>query len=78
MYETADIAYVASPVYFKMEPGPGVEMFSPWNRTDESHAELSRFKMRCVRNIYEIIENTYPELKGSPWGPTDLHIPRLK
>ena len=78
MYETPDIAYVGSPVYFKMEPGPGVEMFSPWHKSDESHAELGRFKMRCVKTIYEIIQNAYSELKGSPWGPSDLLVPKLK
>jgi hypothetical protein len=78
MYEAADIAYVASPVYFKMEPGPGTEMFLPWRMSDESNAELCRFKMRCVKNIYEIIQNAYIELKGSNWGPAGLRIPKTK
>ena len=78
MYEAADIAYVAAPVYFKMEPGPGVEMFLPWRMSDESNAELCRFKMRCVKNIYEIIQNTYPDLRGSDWQPEDLYVPKIK
>ncbi len=77
MYETADIARVASPVYFKMEPGPGLGMYSPWGMPEGANAELCRFKMRCVKNIYEIIENSYPELKGSPWGPDDLYVPQV-
>lgn len=74
-YETPEIAKVASPVYFKMEPGPGLGMYMPWGIPDAALAELARQKIRSIRNIVDLIENNYPDLKLSKWGAGDLRVP---
>ncbi|MDY7009385.1 MAG: hypothetical protein SVV80_01350, partial [Planctomycetota bacterium] len=76
IYETPDIARVSSPCYFKMEPGPGLGMYSPWGMSEDALADLARLKIRIVRNIVEIIFETYPDIKLSEQGPDDLRIPK--
>jgi hypothetical protein len=78
IYETPEIARVASPCYFKMEPGPGLAMYMPWGTSEEGLAELGREKIRSIKNIIELIGETYPELKVSPQGPADLRVPLPK
>jgi hypothetical protein len=78
IYETPDIARVTSPCYFKMEPGPGLVMYMPWGTSEEGLAELGREKIRSMKNIIELIGETYPELKVSKQGPEDLKIPLAK
>ena len=75
LYEAADIARVAAPCYFKMESGPGLGMYAAWGMPEAASAELARYKMRCIRNIIDIIDRTYPEVKVSPHGAEDLHVP---
>ncbi len=75
IYETPEFARVAAPCYFKMEPGPGLGMYSPWGMPEGAAMELAGLKARQVRNIKELIEKTYPELKLSEWAPKDLKIP---
>jgi len=78
IYETPEIARVASPCYFKMEPGPGLVMYMPWGTTEEGLAELGRDKIRSMKNIIELVNETYPELKMSKQGAEDLRIPLPK
>jgi hypothetical protein len=78
IYETPEIARVASPCYFKMEPGPGLAMYMPWGTSEEGLAELGREKIRSMKNIIELVSETYPELKLSPQGPEDLKVPMPK
>lgn len=90
-YETPRIARIASPCYFKMEPGPGFEMYAPWN--EAGLADLARKKIRSIKVIYNLIKKNNPELKvsGSKWlqdekealwldteTPKDLRIPKYK
>ena len=77
-YETPEIARVASPCYFKMEPGPGLGMYMPWGTSEEALAELARDKVRSVKNIIELIGEVHPGLKVSKQGPEDLRVPLPK
>ena len=78
LYETPDIARVASPCYFKMEPGPGLAMYMPWTMSEDTLAELARDKIRSVKNIIELVGEVHPELKVSKQGPADLRVPQPK
>ena len=78
IYETPEMARVASPCYFKMEPGPGIAMYLPWGTSEEGLAELARGKIRSIKNIIELIGETHPEIKLSKQGPEDLRIPLPK
>jgi len=77
-YETPEIARVASPCYFKMEPGPGLVMYMPWGTSEDGLAELGREKIRSMKNIIELVGETYPELKLSKQGAEDLRVPLPK
>ncbi len=74
-YETPEIARVASPCYFKMEPGPGFAMYMPWVSSEDNLAQLGREKIRWIKNIIEIVGQTLPDLKVSGPGVADLKIP---
>jgi len=78
IYETPEIARVASPCYFKMEPGPGLAMCLPWGTSEDGLAELGRDKIRSMKNIIELVGETHPELKLSRQGAEDLRVPRPK
>ena len=78
IYETPEIARVASPCYFKMEPGPGLVMYQPWGTSEDGLAELGREKIRSMKNIIELVGETHPELKLSQQGAEDLKVPRPK
>jgi hypothetical protein len=78
IYETPEFARVAAPCYFKMEPGPGLGMYSAWGMPEPAACELARLKARQIRNIKELIEETNPELVLSEWGPDDLCVPVVK
>ncbi|MCK5181009.1 MAG: hypothetical protein KAQ73_00575 [Dehalococcoidia bacterium] len=75
IFETPEIARVASPCYFKMEPGPGLAMYMPWGMSEDMLAELGREKIRSIKNIIEIVGQVHPELKLSKQGPKDLRVP---
>ncbi len=74
-YETPEIARVASPCYFKIEPGTSEgDIYKPWI-TENFHANLIREKVKIASILMEIMEKHAPELKTSPKGPTDLVLP---
>jgi hypothetical protein len=73
LFEAWEVARILSPVYFKIEPGPDLAMYSSWS--EDQLAELMKKKVRFARNIIDIIEANYPELKVSNWGPSDLRVP---
>ncbi len=75
IYETPEIARVTSPCYFKMEPGPGLGMYMPWGMSEDQLAELAREKIRAVKNIIELIEETQPGLRLSKQSAEDLRVP---
>jgi hypothetical protein len=80
IYEGPEMARVASPCYFKIEPGPALAvgsnaMYKPW--TDrEFLAEFAREKVKYAQIIHEIIQEELPEAKLSNQGPADLAIPK--
>ena len=74
-YETPEIARVASPVYFKIEPGTSEgDIYKPWI-TEEFHQRLIREKVKMASIVQEIMERHAPELKTSEKGPDDLVLP---
>jgi len=75
IYETPEIARVTAPCYFKMESGPGFGMYMPWNTSEDGLAELGREKIRSVKNIIELVEQTHPELVLSKQDAEDLKVP---
>lgn len=77
IYETPEIARVTSPCYFKMESGPGLAMYLPWVSSEDALAEVCREKIRSIRNIIELIDETNPTLKVSKPGSEDLRVPIL-
>lgn len=71
-YETPEIAKVASPVYFKIEPGTSeADIYKPWV-TEEFHDNLIREKVKMASVIQELMAKHAPELKTSPKGAKDL------
>ena len=78
IYETPEIARVASPCYFKMEPGPGLAMYMPWGTSEDGLAELARDKIRSVKNIIDLIGEVHPGLKVSGQEAEDLRVPLPK
>jgi len=75
VYETPEIARVASPVYFKIEPGTSEgDIYKPWV-TEEFHANLIGEKVKMAAVIQEIMARHAPDLKTSPRGATDLVLP---
>lgn len=76
-YEAGEIARVASPCYFKFEPGPSEEVvYAPWN-ADEYHCRLVREKVKYASIVEEIIRTYGPPVKPSPAGSPDLAVPRV-
>lgn len=74
-YEAAEIARVASPCYFKFEPGPSEsEMYAPWN-TPEYHDAMVRERIRNAAVTMELIERENPSLRCSPAASADLTLP---
>jgi len=78
-YEGPDMARVASPCYFKIEPGEGLAatggMYKPW--TDPEFLQfLAKEKVKHAEIIHNIIQDEYPELKLSEHGAEDLCIPQ--
>jgi len=74
-YEAPEIARVASPVYFKIEPGTAEgDIYKPWV-TERWHEDFIRVKVKIAQILQEIVERRAPELKISEASPKDLHIP---
>lgn len=74
-YEAPEIARVASPCYFKFEPGTSEgDIYKPWV-TEEFHANLVREKVKLAQIVMELMTRHAPDLKTSPWGAADLVLP---
>ncbi len=77
-YEAAEIARIAAPCYFKIEPGPSeAEIYAPWN-PPSFHDDMIRERVRNAAVAMELIERENPEIRCSPAGGEDLHIPRAR
>lgn len=73
--ETPEIARVASPCYFKIEPGRSEpDIYKPWV-TEDWHARFAREKVKMADVIREVMERHAPELRLSDRGPADLSLP---
>ena len=74
-YETPEIARVASPCYFKIEPGTSEgDIYKPWV-TEGFHDNLIRQKVKIASILMEIMDKHAPQLKTSQKGPADLVLP---
>jgi hypothetical protein len=74
-YEAPEIARVASPCYFKFEPGTSEgDIYKPWV-SEAWHANLIREKVKIASIVMEIMQRHAPELKTSAKGPADLVLP---
>ncbi len=74
-YEAPEIARVASPVYFKIEPGTSeADIYKPWAFAS-FHDELIREKVKIAQVVGELMERHAPELKTSKKGADDLIMP---
>ncbi len=78
-YEGPDLARVASPCYFKIEPGTalaaGGGIYKPWTDPD-SLAFLAKEKVKYAEIIHDIIQKEYPQLKLSKQGAKGLRVPK--
>ncbi|MCX5818751.1 MAG: hypothetical protein NT047_02370 [Deltaproteobacteria bacterium] len=75
-YEAPEIARVASPCYFKFEPGTSEgDIYKPWV-TESWHQEFMRQKVKMASIVLEIMDEHAPKLKRSPQGPADLILPQ--
>lgn len=76
MWETAEMARVAAPCYFKIEPGPSVAaLYKPWTDPN-SLAFLAREKVRQAAIIRELVSEVNSSVVCSEMGPADLAIPK--
>jgi len=75
VYEAAEIARVASPCYFKFEPGVSEGLiYKPWV-PDEFHEQLIRLKIKTASIVREVVSKMNPNIKLSDHGPKDLVLP---
>lgn len=80
-YDGAEVARVAAPCYYKIEPGPslsaggGDSLYQPWV-SDEEHIMLVRKKVKWAQIIRELIEESGNGIVISGQGPADLHVPQ--
>lgn len=66
LWEAGDIARVAAPVYFKVEPGESeAVMYNGWVRP-EFHEELIRHKVRHAAILNELAAKSAPDVAVSP------------
>jgi len=72
VYESPEIARVASPCYFKFEPGisEGV-IYKPW-MDEDFHEKLIREKVKMASIVREVVNKMNPSMKISKSGPKDL------
>jgi hypothetical protein len=74
-YEAHEIARVASPCYFKFEPGTSEgDIYKPWV-TEEWHQGFVRQKVKIASIVRELMERHASELKTSEKGTDDLVLP---
>jgi len=74
-YEAPEIARVASPCYFKFEPGTAeADIYKPWV-TEQWHQGFIREKVKIASIVTEIMQKHAPQLKTSGRGPADLVLP---
>jgi hypothetical protein len=76
-YEAPEIARIASPCYFKFEPGTSEgEIYKPWI-SETWHQDFIRQKVKMASIILEIMDKHVPQLKTSAKGAKDLVLPAV-
>ena len=74
-YEAPEIARVASPCYFKFEPGTSEgDIYKPWV-TEGFHENLIQEKVKLAQIVMELMQRHAPQLKTSEKGAADLVLP---
>jgi len=74
-YEGPEIVRVASPCYFKIEPGTSEgDIYKPWV-TEDWHQGFIEEKVKIASILTEIMGRHAPELKLSERGASDLALP---
>jgi len=74
-YEAPEIARIASPCYFKFEPGSSEgDIYKPWI-SEAWHRNLIAEKVKIASIVMELMERHAPELKTSAAGAGDLVLP---
>jgi hypothetical protein len=74
-YEAPEIARIASPCYFKFEPGTSEgDIYKPWV-SDQWHADFMAQKVKIASIVCELMERHAPTLSTSARGPKDLVLP---
>ncbi len=75
VYEAPEIARIASPCYFKIEPGTSeADIYKPWV-SEAWHQGFIREKVKIASIIQSIVEKHGPQLKISAKGAPDLVLP---
>jgi hypothetical protein len=75
IYEAPEICRVASPCYFKIEPGTSEgAIYKPWV-PEEFHAEFARQKVKIASILLEIMDRHGRGSQMSPPGAADLVAP---
>ncbi|MDR1678075.1 MAG: hypothetical protein LBS44_06770 [Deltaproteobacteria bacterium] len=76
-YEAPELARIASPVYFKIEPGTSeADIYKPWVSAAQ-HDQWIRSKVVIGSILREIVERRAPSIKLSAQGPKDLTLPEV-
>jgi hypothetical protein len=76
-YDSAEVARICSPCYYKFEPGVnlgGDGIYQPW-ASEEGHVGMIRKKVKWAEFVINLISENHPDLKTSTQGPDDLFIP---
>jgi hypothetical protein len=74
-YEAPEIARIASPCYFKFEPGASEgEIYKPWV-SETWHQEFVRQKVKIASIVSEVMERHAPGLRTSRKRAEDLVLP---
>lgn len=78
VYEAPEIARVASPCYFKFEPGVSeAVIYKPWV-SEEFHEQHVRSKVKMASIVREVVSNSNPDIKLSGRKPSDLVLTAIK
>jgi len=75
VYEAPEIARVASPCYFKFEPGSSEgDIYKPCV-SEDWHREFIKEKVKIASIVMEIMKKHAPQLEVSTKAPSDLILP---
>jgi hypothetical protein len=75
-YDAPEIARIASPVYFRIDPAPELTygFNQPW-ASDAQYIQLARKKVKYAQIIDELISENDAKIKGPVKFASDLNIP---